>query len=331
MTQPDLKNIGFLHGRSSLRITQEIVKSLWRGIIPHEVFGFADGEIEPQLLQSVRWLDEVFVVHTLDDVANNFFELGLLVDAVRRAGQNTVSVVIPYMGLTRQDKRGKKRVPIGAKFLTRLIDTLQLNRVLLTDLHSPQIQGFFNHGEIVHTYGSQIFANKIQGLLDTWVIDREKLIFIAADASAALKARYYTKRFNTIYFSFDKNREKPNEVDKLIFTGNPEKIKGADLIVVDDIIDTAGTLCAWVEQLHEMWARSINALMTHVLSNGPAKERIDASHLDKVYTLDTIYKERNMSDKVEVLETASFFAKLIEWLCSGASLNELKESYIQSS
>lgn len=239
-------------------------------------------------------------------------ELLLLIDAARRASAHYVTAVIPYFGLARQDRKDKPRVPIGSKLVANLLAAAGANRVMTMDLHAAQIQGFFDI-PVDHLDASVIFVPFLRSL------GLKNLTIASPDIGGALRARFFAKAMNVEVVICDKQRKRANEIESMSVIGD---VEGLDIVLVDDIIDTAGTLTKAAQLLVDKGARSVRAVCTHPVLSGSAYERIEDSVLEELIVCDTIPLRQN-SKKIRVLSVADLFAKAITSVNEHGSISEL--------
>lgn len=264
-----------------------------------DLFRFSDGEMQPVINESVRG-SYVFFVQSTFAPSENLMELLLMIDAAKRASAGYITAVIPFYGYARQDRKDKPRVPISAKLIANLIEAAGAHRIMTMDFHADQIQGFFDI-PVDHLKSEAIFFPYLQeqGL--------ENVIFASPDVGGVKRARNYAKYFRTELVICDKHREKANHVAEMTLIG---EVKDANVILVDDLVDTAGTLCKAAEILIENGANSVRAICTHPVLSGKAYANIENSHLEELIVCDTIpLKEK--STKIKVLSTAKLFSKAI--------------------
>ena len=297
-------------GRSSRKIALAICKAYGTELGDETVIEFSDGEFEPSFDESIRGAD-IFLVQSTMPPADNLMELLLMIDAARRASAYKINAVIPYFGYARQDKKGKPRVPIGAKLIANLLTSAGVDRVLTMDLHADQIQGFFDI-PVDHLYSSSVFIPYIQSL------NLPNLTIASPDMGGSNRANTYAKFLNSEIVVCYKHREKANEVGKMLLIGD---VKGKDVVLVDDMVDTAGTLTKAAEVMIESGANSVRAICTHGLFSGPAYERIDKSPLIEIAVTDTILKDHH-SDKVNIISIADLFASSIEAVLKNESISK---------
>ena len=261
---------------------------------------FSDGEFQPSFEETVRGSD-VFIIQSTIPPADNLMELLMLVDAAKRASAREVVAVMPYFGYARQDRKDKPRVSIGAKLIANLLSAAGVTRVITMDLHADQIQGFFEV-PVDHLYASSIFIPYIESLT------LPNLIFATPDTGGTKRANLYAKHFNTDFVLGSKLRKKANEVASLTIIGD---VSGKDVILVDDMIDTAGTLSTAASIIAEQGANSVRALCTHPILSGEAYERIEDSALTELMVCNTI-PLRKKSNKIKSLSVADLFARVIQ-------------------
>lgn len=273
------------------------------------VTDFSDGEFQPSFEETVRGQD-VFIVQSTMPPTENLFELLLMIDAAKRASARKIIAVIPYFGFARQDRKDKPRVAIGAKLVANMLMAAGVNRIMTMDLHADQIQGFFEV-PVDHLYASTLFYEEIQKL------NTGNLILAAPDAGGAKRANSYAKKLDTGLAICHKHRKKANEVAEMTVIGD---VTGKDVILVDDMCDTAGTLTKAADLFMSRGAKSVRAFCTHAVLSGPAYDRINASSLTELIVTDTIpLKEK--SDKIRVLSTSELFADVIRRLVNNQSIS----------
>lgn len=269
-----------------------------------EVTPFSDGEFQPQFLESVRGAT-VFILQSTFPPADNIMELLMTIDAAKRASADKVVAVIPYFGWARQDRKDRPRVSIGAKLAANLLKAAGVDRVMTCDLHADQIQGFFDI-PVDHVYASKVFLPYIRSL------NLENLSIAAPDMGSAKRANAYAKELACPVIICHKSREKANVVSSITAIG---EVEGRDIIIVDDMIDTAGTLCKAAEVLMEKGAHSVRACATHGILSGEAYDRIAKSALTEVIVTDTIpLKDDPCIDKskISVVSMSGVFARIIK-------------------
>lgn len=275
------------------------------------IIRFADGEIQPSIEENVRGRD-VFVIQSTHSPAENWIELFLIIDALKRASAKTINALIPYFGYARQDRKDKPRVPIASRVFADILQTLGVSRIITMDLHAPQIQGFFSI-PVDHIYASAVFLPYIQEL------NLDNIVIVAPDAGASKMANAYAKFLRVEMALCYKYRSTPNEVDTITVIGN---IKGKNAIIVDDIVDTAGTLLKVAKILIEGGVKSIIAVATHPVLSRDAIEKIENSPIDKLIVSNTIPLKRP-SPKIIQLSVAPLFAEVIRRLVQRRSISEV--------
>ena len=290
--------------RRSKPLAEKIAKCLGTELGKSEVLEFSDGEFQPSFNESVRGAT-VFIVQSTFPPVENLFELLMMIDAAKRASAHTVIAVMPYFGWARQDRKDKPRVSIGAKLVANILHAAGCDRVMTCDLHADQIQGFFDF-PVDHLYASNIF---LPYLRDKHI---ENLAIAAPDMGGAKRANAYARYLQCPVIICHKSRERANVVGSITAIGD---VAGKNVIIVDDMIDTAGTLTKAANVLKEMGALSVKACATHAVFSGKAYERIAESALEEVIVTDTIPlsgdPEKN-TDKITVLSVADTFANVIE-------------------
>ncbi len=260
---------------------------------------FSDGEMQPIINESVRGA-YVFLIQSTFAPGDNLLELLLMIDAAKRASAGYITAVLPYYGYARQDRKDKPRVPISAKLVANLIQAAGAHRLMTMDLHADQVQGFFDI-PVDHLRSEAIFMPYLQKQ------DLSNVIFASPDVGGVKRARAYAKFFERDLVICDKQRKRANEVAGITVIG---EVKDADVILVDDLVDTAGTLCKAADALMEKGAKSVRAMCTHPVLSGKAYENIEQSSLQEMIVCDTIPLRQSMA-KVKVLSTAKLFAKAI--------------------
>ena len=294
--------IKFFTGRASRYLAEKIVKSYGSELGDAEVLQFSDGEFQPYYNESIRGCT-VFVIQSTFPSSDNLMELLMMIDAARRASAYKVIAVIPYFGWARQDRKDRPRVPIGAKLVANLLVAAGVDRVMTMDLHADQIQGFFDVPVDARS-ASGIFVPYIKNL------GRENLSIASPDMGGAKRAHSYAKHLQAPLIISHKERAKANVVGSMTAIG---EVGGRNIIIVDDMIDTAGTICMAANMLMEKGAKSVRAVITHPVLSGAAYERINESQLQEVIVTDTIplNQEKDLS-KFTVLSVADIFAEVIE-------------------
>ncbi len=296
-------------GRATKKLAEKIALSYGKNLGNSIVTEFSDGEFEPSFEETVRGKD-VFIVQSTMPPADNLLELLLMIDAAKRASANSVVAVIPYFGYARQDRKSKPRVAIGAKLVANMLEVAGVSRIMTMDLHADQIQGFFEI-PVDHLYASTIFIPYLQ------TIDTGNLIMAAPDAGGAKRANSYAKKLNLGLAMCHKQRKVANEVAEMTVIGD---VAGKDVILVDDMVDTAGTLTKAADLFIEKGAKSVRAFCTHAVLSGPAYERIENSSILELVVTDSIPLKKE-SDKIKVLSVAPLYAEVMKSLIKHESIS----------
>jgi ribose-phosphate pyrophosphokinase len=286
-------------GSNSQDLAAKIAKAYGAELGKVNKIEFSDGEFAVSFEETVRG-QTVFLVQSTMPPADNLFELLLMVDAARRASAYKICVVIPYFGYARQDRKDKPRVPIGAKLVANMLMAAGIDRIMTMDLHADQIQGFFEV-PVDHLFGSTIFNAEIEKM------NNGNLIMAAPDAGGAKRANSYAKRLDIGLAICHKQRKKANEVAEMTVIGD---VSGKDVVLVDDMCDTAGTLTKAADLFMEKGAKSVRAFCTHAVLSGPAYDRIENSKITELIVTDTIPLKKQ-SDKIRVLSVADLFGDVI--------------------
>lgn len=292
--------IKFFSGTASLYLAKKIAKSFGNEIGKSSVARFSDGEFQPAYDESVRGAS-VFIIQSTFPPSENLFELLLMIDAAKRASANRVIAVIPYFGFARQDRKDRPRCAIGAKLVANLLTAAGVDRVMTMDLHADQLQGFFDV-PVDHLYGSPIFVPYIKNL------NLPNLVIAAPDMGGTKRANAYSRFLNAEMVICYKLRKKPNVIEEIKVIGD---VAGKNVVIIDDMVDTAGTLTIAANLMKEMGAVSVRAVATHPVLSGPAYERIEKSSLEELIVTDTIPLHQE-SPKIKVLTVADIFADVIE-------------------
>ena len=297
------KDIKIFSGTSNRPLAEAICKEVGTELGNAEVGAFSDGENFVSIYETVRGSDVFVVQSTSSPVNDNLMELLIMIDALKRASAGRITAVIPYYGYARQDRKAKARDPITAKLVANMLTAAGADRVLTMDLHASQIQGFFDV-PVDALYASGIFVPYIKSL------NIEDLSIAAPDMGGAKRANTYAKHLSAPIIISHKERAKANVVGKMTAIGD---VKGRNVIIVDDMIDTAGTICMAADMLMEKGAKSVRAAITHPILSGQAYEKINASALQEVIVTDTIplNPEKDLS-KFKVMTVADIFANVIE-------------------
>ncbi|MFI3286941.1 MAG: ribose-phosphate pyrophosphokinase [Rikenellaceae bacterium] len=287
--------------RNSRYLAEKISSFYGKELGDAQILDFSDGEFQPAYNESIRGCT-VFIICSTFPPSDNLMELLLMIDAAKRASAHKVVAVMPYFGLARQDRKDRPRVPIGAKLSANLLMAAGVDRVMTMDLHADQIQGFFDV-PVDHLFASGVFVPYLKGL------KLENLSVAAPDMGGAKRANAYSHYLEAPMIISHKQRDKPNSVGKMTAIG---EVEGRNILILDDMIDTAGTICKAADTLMEMGALSVRAAVTHPVLSGPAYDRINASSLQEVIVTDSIpLKEGENLEKFTVLSVARIFADAI--------------------
>ncbi len=301
--------VNIFSGSASRYLAKEIADEYGKPLGNEIVQKFSDGEFQPSFEETIRG-SEVFIIQSTFAPSDNLMELLLMIDAAKRASAKHVVAVVPYFGFARQDRKDKPRVPIGAKLMANLLTAAGVNRVITMDLHADQIQGFFDV-PVDHMYASSIFVPYIKSL------ELANLVMASPDTGGTRRAGAYAKFLNCEMVICYKQRIKANEVERMMLIGD---VKDKDVVLVDDIIDTAGTITKAAKLMMEKGARSVRGLCTHPILSGDAYERIENSVFDELIVSDTIPLKRECRN-IKVLSTAKLFADVINRVNSHKSIS----------
>ena len=297
-----IHKIKFFACRGSRPLAEKIARSYGSELGDSQVLEFSDGEFQPAYNESIRGCT-VFIIQSTFPPAENLMELLLMIDAAHRASAHRVIAVMPYFGWARQDRKDRPRVSIGAKLVANLLRAAGVDRIMTMDLHADQIQGFFDI-PVDHLYASGIFVPYINSL------GIEDLSVASPDMGGAKRASAYAKYLGAPMIISHKQREKANVVGKMTAIGD---VEGRNVIILDDMIDTAGTITMAANMLMEKGAKSVRAVATHAILSGPAYERINNSALQEVIVTDTIPLDQTKDlSKFTVLSVADIFADVID-------------------
>nr|WP_319400064.1 ribose-phosphate pyrophosphokinase [uncultured Carboxylicivirga sp.] len=297
---PPKAPIKIFSGTSTKYLAEKISLSSGRELGSHNCLRFSDGEFATAYEETVRG-SHVFIIQSTFPPADNLMELLMLVDAAKRASAYKIVAVMPYFGYARQDRKDQPRVSIGAKLVADMLSTAGVDRVITMDLHADQIQGFFDI-PVDHLYASSIFVPHIKHM------NLENLVIASPDVGGTKRANTYAKFLETPMVICHKTRAKANVIESMRIIGD---VKDKNVIIVDDMIDTAGTMCKAADMMMEAGARSVRAFTTHAVLSGPAYERIENSALTELIVTDSIPLKKQ-SSKIKVLSVAQLFADTIE-------------------
>ncbi len=303
------KVVKFFAGRNTKLLASKIAKSFGSNLSSLSIVEFSDGEFEPSFDETVRGSD-VYLIQSTVPPSDNLFELLLMIDAAKRASASNIIAVIPYFGFARQDKKGKPRVPIGAKLVSNLLSAAGVNRIMTIDLHADQIQGFFEV-PVDHLYASELFLDDIQSL------NLENLIIASPDMGGSKRANVYAKLLNTGVVICYKERKKANEIGEMKILG---EVENKDVVIVDDMVDTAGTLSKAADLMIKNGANSVRAYCSHGVLSGDAYARLNSSKISELVITDTIPKIHE-SKKVREISVAPFLATTIKAVVANKSIS----------
>lgn len=301
-------------GKANLPLAVEISEYLGEPLGQVKLDRFSDGEVNFQILENVRGHDVFIIQPTSPPVNENWMELLIMIDAFKRSSARRITAVIPYYGYSRQDRKDRPRVPISSKLVADLVTAAGANRLLTMDLHAGQIPGFFNI-PVDHLFPTPIFIEHFEQL------GIEDLTIVAPDAGAVEKARVYAKKFGTNLAIIDKRRVRENESEVMHLVGD---VQGKNVIIVDDMVDTAGTLVRATEALKREGAQRLFAATTHAILSGPGLERIKKSDFEHVLVTNTIsVPEQKRIDKIKVLSVAKLLGEAIKSIHEETSVSRL--------
>ena len=310
--------IKLFSGNSNRDLAEAIAKELRMELADAEVSRFSDGEINVNIGETVRGRDVFIIQSTCQPVNDNLMELLVMIDAVKRASAGRITAVIPYFGYARQDRKARPRDPITAKLVADLIQTAGADRILTMDLHALQIQGFFNI-PVDHLVGGPLLFRYFQDKVD------DDFVVVSPDVGSVTRARNVAAKLGCSMAIIDKRRPKANQLEVMNIIGD---IKGKKCLMVDDMIDTAGTIVQGAEALYKNGAKEIYACCSHAVFSGPAIERIKNSHITKLVVLDTVsLPEEKRLDKIEVLSAAKLFALAIENVYQDKKMSDIYNNY----
>ncbi len=298
-------------GRSNHPLAEKIAEAYGQDLGSVTIREFSDGEMYVCYDESIRGSD-LYIIQSTQPSGDNWIELLLLIDAARRASAARITAVVPYFGYARQERKDRPRVSIAAKLMANMLTTAGIDRLLTMDLHAPQIQGFFDV-PVDHLYGSAVFTQHFRDL------KLDNLVVVAPDVGGLKVAREYAKRLDCDLAVIDKRRPRQNEAEVMNIIG---EVEGRNVLLIDDIVDTAGTITNAARAIKERGALDIRAAATHALLSGKAYERIDASPITSFVVTDTIPLAAP-SDKIEVVSVADIFADAIKRIYTDESISTL--------
>lgn len=312
-----MRRIVLVSGTSNKTLSNQISKHLDVPLVDPQLRSFANGEIFCEIEKNVRGAD-VFILQTLSAPVNdNLMELLIMIDALKRASADSITAVVPHYGYSRQDRKASPRTPISAKLVADLITVAGATRVMTMDLHAGQIQGFFNI-PFDNIYASPVFMDYLKANINT-----DNLILVSPDAGGVERVRWYAKKLDKDIAMIDKRRTGPNVAEAMNVIGD---VEGKDVIIIDDMVDTAGTLMEAAKALKLRGAKKIHVFATHGVFSPPAAERIEAcSDIESVIVTDTIPLSEKMKkvSKVKVLSTADILSKAIHRTFNHDSVSSL--------
>lgn len=300
-----MPSVRIFAGNSNPELAREICGYIGTGLGTARVGRFSDGEIRVEIEESVRGADVYVIQSTCAPVNDNLMELLIMLDALKRASAGSISAVMPYFGYGRQDRKAAPRAPISARLVTDLVTAAGANRIITMELHAGQIQGFFN-GPVDHLYCSPVMLAYLKDELDL-----HRPVVVSPDAGGVERARAYARKMQCSLAIVDKRREGPNVAEVMHLIGD---VEGRDAVLIDDMIDTAGTLTQAARALKEHGARRVYAAATHPVLSGPAIGRIEASPLEQVVVSNTIplSSAGRACPKIKVLSAADVFGEAIK-------------------
>ncbi|MBQ6756291.1 MAG: ribose-phosphate pyrophosphokinase [Oscillospiraceae bacterium] len=312
------KDIKLFCGNSNRKLAEDIVKHMGSRLGDMQVSHFADGECSVSLYETVRGSDVFLIQSTCNPVNDNLMELLVMIDACRRASAGRITAVIPYFGYARQDRKAKGHDPISAKLVANLITSAGADRILTMDLHAPQIQGFFDI-PLDHLVGMPIFADYY---LKKFGENSETTMVVSPDVGSVARSRNFAHRMGMNLAIVDKRRERANQSEVMNIIGD---VQGKNVILFDDMVDTAGSLCGAAKALVEIGgAKEVYACASHAVLSGPAIERIDKSYIKELVFLDTIPEiEAKKHEKIKFLSVAPMFGEAIERVYAEITMSPL--------
>ncbi|HCQ29967.1 MAG TPA: ribose-phosphate pyrophosphokinase [Flavobacteriales bacterium] len=308
-------SVKIFSGRASESLAKKIAQSYGISLGNVIVQDFSDGEFQPSFEESVRGAD-VFIIQSTFPPADNLMELLMMVDAAKRASARRVVAVIPYFGYARQDRKDKPRVPIGAKLVASMLESAGITRLITMDLHADQLQGFFEV-PVDHLYASTIFLPYIKSL------NLENLTMASPDMGGSKRANSYAKALGCEVVICYKQRAKANQIENMFVIGD---VEGKDIVLVDDMVDTAGTLTKAADLMLEKGANSVRAVCTHPILSGKAYEKLENSNIKELIVTDTI-PLRKEHPKIKQLSVADLFSEVIHNVVNYESISSLFVNY----
>ncbi len=311
------KTLKIFSGRSNPLLAENIARNLNQKLGKISIRTFADGEIWVKFEENIRGSD-VFIIQSTNGPSENIMELALMIDAAVRASADTVTVVIPYFGYGRQDRKDQPRVPISSRVIVDILTAMGTNRIITLDLHSTQIQGFAKI-PFDNLYSRSIIFQAIKNEN----LDPKNSVVLAPDIGSVKMSQGYAKNLGMHFALIDKRRFAPNKTEINHLIG---ELKGMDVLIIDDMIDTAGTLVNASESAFDKGAKSVTAIATHGVLSEPAIARLDKSRIKKIIITDTIVlNKEKLIDKLEVISVSSIFGQAVERVHNGESVSALFE------
>ena len=303
-------------GTANEELALEVSQYLDQPLSKAKITKFSDNEINVKIEESVRGKDVFIIQPTSAPVNFNLMELLIMVDALKRSSAKSITAVVPYYGYARQDRKAEPRVPITAKLVANIMETAGITRVVTVDLHASQIQGFFDI-PVDNLYGAVLFNDYVKSK------NLKNPVVASPDIGGVARARYFAKTMGLEMVIVDKRREKANESEVMNIIGN---VEGKDVIMIDDMVDTAGTMVKAAAALKAKGATSVMACCTHPVLSGPAFERIEKGELDELVVTNTIPIRNNTCSKIKVLSTAKMLGEVIRRVYNNESVNSLFET-----
>lgn len=316
MTADTFSNLRLFTGNSHPELAQEVAEHMGIELSKSTVTKFSDGEISVSIWESIRGKDCFIIQSTCNPVNDNLMEILIMTDALKRASANSVTAVIPYYGYARQDRKAKARDPITSKLVANMITAAGVDRVITMDLHASQEQGFFDI-PVDHMLGQPLLTDYFK------LKELDDLVIVSPDHGSVTRARNMAKPFNVPIAIIDKRRPEPNKSEIMNIIGD---IVGKNCVILDDMIDTAGTICNAAKALMDLGANSVYACATHGILSGPALERIEASPIKEMVLLNTIpIPEEKKIKKITLLSTGHIFAETISRVYSNKPISVMFE------
>jgi ribose-phosphate pyrophosphokinase len=311
-----LNHMKLISGTANPELAQKISEYLATPLVQTKITRFSDGEIFVEIKENVRGADVFIIQPTCPPVNENLVELLIMIDAARRASARRITAVIPYYGYARQDRKTAPRTPITAKLVANVIVVAGARRVLTMDLHAGQIQGFFDI-PVDHLYAMPVFLEYLKDKFRG-----EEIVIVSPDAGGVERAREYAKRLNATMAIVDKRRPRPNESEVMNIIGD---VKDKIAVIIDDMIDTAGTICKAASAIMDRGAKEVYAVATHPVLSGPAVERLAQSPIKEVVVSDTIplREEAQRLDKIKVLSVSKLLGEAIRRIHTDDSISSL--------